>query len=130
LGIKDAQHEETAPNASILFISLLACSLVGKRQIINIQPGSISHKAYAKEEVDEQFVCNYGLNPQFRNQIKNSRLQITGVDENDEVRVVELNDHPFFIATLHQPQISSHPSNPHPLIMAYVKAALACKEKM
>lgn len=130
MGIKDAQHEETAPNAPELFISKLACSLVGKRQTIKIEPGSISYKAYAKEEVDEQFVCNYGLNPQFSNQIEDGRLQVAGVDENDEVRVVELNDHPFFIATLYQPQISSHPSNPHPLIMAYLKAALACKEKM
>jgi len=130
LGIKDAQHEETAPNAPKLFISKLACSLVGKRQTIKIEPGSISHKAYAKEEVDEQFVCNYGLNPKFRNQINDGRLEVAGVDENDEVRVVELNDHPFFIATLYQPQISSQPSNPHPLVMAYLKAARACKEKM
>ena len=129
MGINDAQHEETKPNAPILFISKLACSLVDKRQTIKIEPGSLSHKAYAKEEVSEQFVCNYGLNPQFRDQIKDGQLQITGADENNEVRIVELNDHPFFIATLFQPQISSHPSNPHPIIMAYLKAALSLKEK-
>ncbi len=130
MGINDAQHEETAPNAPKLFISKLARSLDGKSQPIKIEPGSISHKAYAKEEVDEQFVCNYGLNPQFSKQIKDGRLQVAGVDENDEVRVVELKGHPYFIATLYQPQISSHPLNPHPLIMTYLKVALACKEKM
>lgn len=129
LGINGAQHEETAPNAPILFISKLACSLVGKRQTIKIMPGSLSHKAYAKEEVSEQFVCNYGLNPHFRDRIQDGRLQITGVDLMDEVRVVEINDHPFFIATLFQPQISSQHSNPHPLITAYLKGALSWKKQ-
>ena len=93
-------------------------------------PGSLSHQTYAAKEVEEQFVCNYGLNPQFRNQIEDGQLQVTGTDENNEARIVELSDHPFFIATLFQPQISSDPSNPHPLILAYLKAALSHKEKM
>ena len=130
LGINDAQHEETSPGAPILLITKLAFSLVGERRVIKMVPGSLSHKIYAGEEASEQFVCNYGLNPQFRNQFEDSRLRITGVDENNDVRVVELNDHPFFIATLFQPQISSRPSKPHPLIVAYLKAASACKEKM
>jgi len=123
LGIKDAGHEESTPNAPILFISKLACSLVGKRQTIKILPGSLAQRAYAQEEVSEQFVCSYGLNPRFQNKIENGKLQITGVDLNGEVRVVELSDHPFFISTLFQPQISSQTASPHPLIVAYLMAA-------
>lgn len=123
LEIEDAGHEESMPNAPILFISKLACSLVGKSQTIKILPGSLAHKAYAQEEVNEQFVCSYGLNPRFRNKIENGQLQITGVDLDGEVRVVELSDHPFFISTLFQPQISSQPASPHPLIVAYLMTA-------
>lgn len=48
-----------------------------------------------------------------------------GVDSNGEVRIVELSNHRFFIATLFVPQLSSSPETPHPLITAYLKAAMA-----
>jgi CTP synthase (UTP-ammonia lyase) len=106
-------------------ISKLACSLVGKAQKIKILSGSLVHKAYGRDEVTEQFVCNYGLNPKFRDGIEKGSLKIVGVDLDGEVRVVEISDHPFFVGTLYQPQISSAPDSPHPLIVAYLQAVLA-----
>jgi CTP synthase (UTP-ammonia lyase) len=47
------------------------------------------------------------------------------VDFHGEVRVVEISDHPFYVATLYLPQISSAPGSPHPLIVAYLRAVLA-----
>jgi CTP synthase (UTP-ammonia lyase) len=73
----------------------------------------------------EEFQCNYGLNPQFRNRFERAKLKITGLDLEGEVRIVELTDHPFYIATLFLPQLSSRPGNPHPLIVSYLKASLA-----
>jgi CTP synthase (UTP-ammonia lyase) len=125
LGIKDAEHEESAPGASTLFISKLACSLVGKTQEIKIAPDSIAHRAYGKHEMMEQFFCNYGLNPAFRKKVTEGKLSITGVDPEGEVRIVELADHPFYVATLFLPQVASKPESPHPLILAYLKAATA-----
>ncbi len=103
----------------------MACSLVGKTQTIKITPGSQAHQAYGLREVTEQFHCNYGLNPQFREKVVTGKLEITGVDLEGEARVVELSDRPFYVATLFLPQISSRPDRPHPLIVAYLKAALA-----
>lgn len=125
LGIHDAEHEETAPSAPILLISKLACSLVGKTQTIKIEPGSHAHQAYGGQEVMEQFYCNYGLNPEFRDKLGNGQLKITGVDLDGGARIVELSDRPFYVATLFVPQMSSRPESPHPLIVAYLKAALA-----
>ena len=125
MGIKDAEHEESAPGASTLFISKLTCSLVGKTQEIHIAPDSIAHRAYGKQEVMEQFFCNYGLNPVFRNEVNKGKVSVTGVDPEGEVRIVELADHPFYVATLFLPQVASKPENPHPLILAYLKAAAA-----
>jgi CTP synthase (UTP-ammonia lyase) len=125
LGIRDAEHEESAPGASTLFISKLACSLVGKTQEIKIAPDSIAYRAYGKQEAMEQFFCNYGLNPVFRNEVNKGKLSITGVDPEGEVRIVELSDHPFYVATLFLPQVASKPESPHPLILAYLKAAAA-----
>lgn len=125
MGIQDAEHEESAPGAPTLFISKLACSLVGKTETIKITPGSRAYQAYNQEEVREQFQCNYGLNPAFRDRIGREELKITGVDLEGEVRIVELPAHRFYVATLFLPQISSRPESPHPLIVAYLRAALA-----
>ncbi|MDP2862369.1 MAG: hypothetical protein Q8N95_06220 [Desulfobacterales bacterium] len=125
LGIGDAEHEESAPGAPTLLVSKLACSLVGKTQTIKILPGSLLHRAYGRHEVTEQFACNYGFNSQFRDKIEKGKLKITGVDPDGEVRAVEISDHPFYVATLFLPQISSAPETPHPLIVAYLVAALA-----
>ena len=123
LGIQDAEHEETAPDASRLVINKLACSLVGRKQQIHITPGTLTHRAYGKEEVTEEFRCNYGLNPRYRDQISKSELTIAGLDPDGEVRIVELPNHRFFLAALFVPQLSSSPNMPHPLILAYLKAA-------
>ena len=125
LGVDDAEHEESAPTAPTLLVSKLASSLVGKTQKIKILPGSLVHRAFGRDEVSEQFACNYGLNPQFQDKVEKGRLKITGVDLYGEVRVVEVLDHPFYVATLFLPQISSAPGSPHPLIVDYLKAALA-----
>ena len=125
MGIHDAEHEETAPNAPTLFISKLACSLVGKTQTIKILPGSHAHQAYGQQGVTEQFYCNYGLNPKFRDKVNKGQFNVTGVDLAQEVRIVELLDHRFYIAVLFLPQISSKPESPHPLMVAYLKAALS-----
>ena len=125
LGIADAEHEESSPRSSTLVISKLTCSLVGKTQKIAITPDSISHRAYGGKEVMEQFFCNYGLNPTFRDEVKKGRLNITGGDPEGEVRIVELSDHPFYVATLFLPQVTSSPGTPHPLIVSYLEAAVA-----
>ncbi len=121
----DAEHEESAPTAPILLVSKLASSLVGKTQKIKILPGSLAHRAYGREEANEQFACNYGLNPQFQDKVEKGQLKITGVDLYEEVRIVEVLGHPFYVATLFLPQISSAPESPHPLIVAYLRAASA-----
>lgn len=125
MGMKDAEHEETAPGASTLLISKLSCSLVGKIEKVRITPGSLAHQAYGDQEASEQFACNYGLNREYLEKLKERGLRITGLDADGDVRIVELPGHRFFIGTLFLPQLLSRPDRPHPLIMAYVRAALS-----
>lgn len=125
LGIQHAEHEETAPDAPTLVVSKLACSLVDVTQQVRIAPGTLAHRLYGKEEVTERFHCNYGLNPVYRDHIGKGALRVAGVDPENEVRIVELSNHRFFLATLFVPQLSSSADRPHPLIVAYVSAARA-----
>ena len=92
-------------------------------------PGSIAHRACGREETMEPFRCNYGLNPRYRHGFSKERLQITGTDSTGEVRIVELSDHPFFVATLFLPQLRSQPDAPHPLVLAFLAAASAFRAK-
>jgi len=125
VGIEGAEHEETAPRAPALLISKLPGSLVGKTQTVKITPGSLLHSAYGRDETTEQFACNYGFNPRFRGKVEGGQLKVTGVGPDGEARAVEIPDHPFYVATLFLPQTSSGPGSPHPLIVAYLRAALA-----
>lgn len=105
-------------------ISRLACSLVGHSETIRIEPNSVAHQAYGKAEATEHYRCNFGLNPEYRSRISSRELVVTGLGAGGEVRIVELRGHPFFVATLFLPQLSSSAGSPHPLVVAYLKAAL------
>lgn len=123
--MEDAEHEESAPTASNLLISKLSCSLVGLSQQVELRPGSLAHQIYQSKAVTEKFRCNYGLNPKYQAEISRSGLQVAGIDAEGAVRIVELPGHHFFMATLFLPQLSSTPETPHPIILAYLKAAAA-----
>jgi CTP synthase (UTP-ammonia lyase) len=123
LGLIDADHEESSPNASLKLISKLTCSLVGQEKNIRIVPGSQAHRIYRKNEATEIFACNYRLNESFEGQIQSKELRVSGYDEDGTVRMVELPGHPFFISTLFVPQVVSQIGKPHPLIVAYLEAA-------
>jgi CTP synthase (UTP-ammonia lyase) len=123
LGIAQAEHEESAPHAPTLIVSRLACSLVESSQTITLLPGTLVRRLYGQTAVTEQFSCNFGLNPHYQKLFDNSELCMAGVDVDNEVRIVELPTHPFFVATLFLPQARSSAACPHPLITAYLKAS-------
>jgi CTP synthase (UTP-ammonia lyase) len=123
LAIADAEHEESAPEAERLVISKLTCSLVGTAQSVTLRPGTLAYRIYGTATATEQFACNYGLNPAYREHFSQGELYVAGTDAEGEVRIVELATHRFFVATLFLPQLSSRLARPHPLIVAYLQAA-------
>lgn len=129
LGIGDATHGEESPAGGTLVIRKMACSLVGEAQTIRLAAASRIGRAYGTEETVEQYVCSYGLNPPFRERLENGTLRITGEDTHGNVRAVERDAHPFFVATLFQPQLSSMPEHPHPLMVAFLKAAVEFRKR-
>ncbi len=124
MGFTDAAHAESDPYASCLFITPLSCSLVGRTMEVALKPGSKAALACRSTRSMEQFYCNFGLNPEYREQLEKHGLEITGWDQNDEVRTIELGSHPFFVGTLFVPQARSVAGNPHPLILEFCRAAV------
>ncbi len=122
LGFADADHEESSPKASRLFISRLACSLVGRTMTITLAPGSRLARIYGRTSMPEQYLCNFGVNPAWVETLRASELKVVGSDAEGAVRAVELPGHPFFVGALFLPQLGSTPSAPHPLVTAFLKA--------
>jgi CTP synthase (UTP-ammonia lyase) len=71
-----------------------------------------------------RYYCQFDLNPRYQATLHDGGLRVAGVDDQQETRIVELPDHPFFVATLFVPPLSSTPEQSHPLLLAYLQAAL------
>ncbi|MCK9634780.1 MAG: CTP synthase [Methylobacter tundripaludum] len=124
LGFKDAQHAEYDPYASSLFISQLACSLAGREMQLNFAPDSQVATIYGSLSAKEHYYCNFGVNPDCIDELKQGPLNVSGADAEGEIRVIEHPDHPFFIGTLFVPQARSAPEGPHPLVTAFLEAVV------
>ena len=124
LGMPDAKHEDYAPEASLPVISRLTCSLMGELGKVCIQPGTRAHESYGVTETEENFLCNFGVNPEFKENLTEAGLEISGSDEDGEIRIAELPAHRFFIATLFVPHLKSTIETPHPLVRDFIKAAV------
>jgi CTP synthase (UTP-ammonia lyase) len=125
LGLADAQHAEYDPYASRLFVTPLTCEVAGRTMHVTLDPASRLYGGAT--DVQEQYYCNFGLNPDYREQLDAAGFRITGVDADGDARVFELDDHPFYVATLFVPQMRSQPGRPHPVVSEFVAAAAAVR---
>ncbi len=116
LGLSEADHQRTNPKAALPLISHLDAALAGVKARVHFTGGSRLHQAYRTRESVEEYHCSCGLNPRYRRLMEGAGLLVTAVDDDDEVRAVELDRHPFFVATLFQPELRS----PSPLAEALV----------
>jgi CTP synthase (UTP-ammonia lyase) len=120
----DADHAETSPNAARPVVTALTCSLVEASETLHLAPGSRLAAAYDALEITEQYRCNYGLNPSFAAELTSGPLRATAHDVAGDVRAIELDGHPFFVATLFQPERAALADRVPPIVRAFVNAAV------
>lgn len=126
LKIEEAEHAEYNPYASKLVVNPLSCDLKGEPMEIELlDKNSKTFAFYQSEIIREKYYCNFGLNPEFQNQFDEKGFKIVGGDKHKEARIVELENHPFFIATLFVPQDNSSFEKPHPLVTNFLKIVTA-----
>jgi CTP synthase (UTP-ammonia lyase) len=123
LGWHDADHGEVEPDAPRAVVTALECGILDGEATIRLLPGTRVAAAYGgRETVRETYLCRYGVNPAFRLAMLSGPLSETATDERGDVRAVELADHPFFVATLFQPERAALQGHPAPLVAAFVAA--------
>lgn len=124
-GVERPTHAELEPAASDPVIAPLACPLVGEVGELRFVQGSRLAGIYGAPTAVKAYHCRYGLNPRYALRLESGPLRVSARDANAEVRAVELDAHPFFVATLYQPERAALDGRLHPLIAAYVAATRA-----
>ena len=90
-----------------------------------LQKGSRAFKAYGQELISERHRHRYEFNNQFKDLLVKKGLKIAGLNpDRDLVEIIELENHPFFVAVQFHPEFKSCPNRPHPLFREFIKAAI------
>jgi CTP synthase (UTP-ammonia lyase) len=124
-GLAVAGHAELDPSAVDPIITPLACALVEQGGRVHFLPGSRLAEAYGRLTAEEEYHCSYGLNPQYRPRLDEAPLRVTAWDDEGDVRGFELDGHPFFVATLFQPERAALRGRVPPIVAAYLDAVAA-----
>ena len=95
-----------------------------------ITPGTLAEKIYGGTEVLERHRHRYEFNMDYRDRMKEKGFLISGTSpDGDLAELIELRDHPWFLACQYHPEFQSKPNNPHPLFKGFVEACLARAEQ-
>jgi CTP synthase (UTP-ammonia lyase) len=124
-GLDAAGHAENDPGAEQAVITPLSCSLVGHEGAVLVAEDTLAGRLLADRRTQERYHCNYGAAPDYLPVLEQHGLRLSGHDEDGELRIVELAGHPFFLATLFQPELAPLNGDVHPLIRGFAAAAVA-----
>lgn len=124
VGWSDAEHAETTPDAARPVITPLTCALHEAAAGVRLHPGSRIAGAYGTSEASERYRCGYGINPELQSGLLAGPLHAVAEDVDGAVRAVELEGHPFFVATLFQPERAALEGRVPPLVGAFVEACV------
>lgn len=91
----------------------------------HVKKDTLTHKAYKSDEVMERHRHRYEFNNQYREEFQKNGMKITGTSPGGKlVEIVELEEHPWFIASQFHPEFKSKPDKAHPLFREFIKHSL------
>jgi CTP synthase len=89
-----------------------------------LRPGSRIHQIYGTLEISERHRHRYEVNNAFRDVMAEHGMRFSGVSpDGNLVEILELPDHPWFVACQFHPELKSRPLHPHPLFRSFIRAA-------
>ncbi|GAA0478486.1 hypothetical protein Ade02nite_67250 [Paractinoplanes deccanensis] len=120
-----ARHAENEDGGGDALIAELSCSLVGHEGAVNLAAGSLAESLLGASRTIERYHCSYGIATGYLDLLRAHGMRFSGADDDGEVRVAELPGHPFYLATLFQPELAGDGTDPHPVIRGFARAAWA-----
>lgn len=98
--------------------------------VAKLEPGSVARRAYDADVVSERHRHRFEVNNRYRARLEEAGLTCSGVSPDARlVEIVELAEHPFFVASQFHPEFQSRPTDPAPLFREFVKAAVAYRDR-
>ena len=139
VGLKDAHSVELDPQTTNPVIHIMPDQIgiedIGGTLRLGSYPcvlnkESKAYQLYGTENIDERHRHRYEVNNDYRDQLEEAGMMLSGLSPDGRiVEMVEIPEHPWFIATQAHPELKSRPNRPHPLFRGFVEAALAHKEE-
>ncbi len=133
-GLEDANSSEFAPESPNPIINILpeqqdVIDLGGTMRLgtypCRLKSDTLAFSLYQNEVIYERHRHRYEFNNAYRSLFLETGYEISGTSPDGRlVEIIEMPDHPFFIATQFHPEFRSRPNNPHPLFLGFVKGAL------
>ncbi|NUQ00351.1 MAG: CTP synthase [Armatimonadetes bacterium] len=137
-GLRDAHSTEFNKESPHPVIALLAeqhkvADLGGTMRLgaceCYLQPETLARRCYGRDVVYERHRHRYEVNNEYRSRLGEAGLRFSGMSPNGQlVEIVELPDHPFFLATQFHPEFKSRPTSAHPLFREFIAAAKARRQ--
>ncbi|GKX64924.1 CTP synthase [Clostridium sp. TW13] len=134
LGYKDANSSELNENTEHPVIDLMPeqkdIEELGGTMRLGLYPCKLKEDSFAKLAYDDNLIYErhrhrYEFNNQYRKEIEEAGMTITGVSPDSRlVEIVEIKDHPWFVAAQFHPELKSRPNRPHPLFKDFIKATI------
>lgn len=138
LGLKDAHSSEINPDTSYPVIDLLPeqkeIEDLGGTLRLGLYPcrlvkGTKAYEAYQDEVIYERHRHRYEFNNQFRERMENAGFTFSGTSPDGRlIEIVELKDHPWFVASQFHPEFTSRPTRPQPLFKGFIEASIKGKQ--
>jgi len=137
IGLTGANSTEIEPQAAHPVIDIMAdqkhvTAKGGTMRLgdypCELAPGSSAAKAYGTKQIVERHRHRYELNNHYRQQLEAAGLVLAGLSPDGQlVELIEMEHHPFFMASQFHPEFKSRPNRPHPMFDAFIKATLSTK---
>ena len=134
LKLEDATSTEFDPTCKNPVIDLMAdqksvSNMGGTLRLGNYEctlvPNTLASKIYKEEKILERHRHRYEFNNKYKEQLEAKGMIFSGINEaNNLVEIIELKDHPHFIASQFHPEFKSRPTRPHPLFDSFIKASI------
>ncbi|SFB06189.1 CTP synthase [Acetitomaculum ruminis DSM 5522] len=134
VGYKDAQSIELAPNTTHPVISLMPEqedieNIGGTLRLgsypCNLKEGTKAYEAYGEKTIHERHRHRYEVNNDYRKALTDAGMTLSGISPDGRiVEMIEITQHPWFVATQAHPELKSRPNRPHPLFKGFVQASI------
>lgn len=124
LGYADAGITEIDPDCRMPLVSDLICAMIDTEDPVVPTKGRLIERLCGPDEMYETYRCSFGLNPEHAGIFDGTDMQVSARDPYGAVRAMALEGHRFFLGTAFQPERAALVGRRHPVITAFVQAAL------